>query len=143
MRTIICGAPDWTFDNVIRDEIVKCHVRARRKKEALLIIHGDDNGPDVIINKICNEVGIDQVIYPAIRTMGHSGWLRRNKIMLQENDIDLVILFSHTIREGTVIEDMKIRAEDKRIPVSVIDYKTLMNRNSTEIDADPLGSGGF
>lgn len=49
-------------------------MRARRKGEKLLVIHGDNVGPDESINKICNEIGIDHVIYPALKTLGHSGW---------------------------------------------------------------------
>lgn len=54
-----------------------------------------------------------------------------------------MILFDHKIRNGTVIHNMKLLAEEKRVPVSVIDYQTLLNRDSTEIDSDPLGQGGF
>jgi len=38
---------------------------------------------------------------------------------------------------------MKLRAEQKGIPVDPIDYEALMRRNSTEIDANPLGTGSF
>lgn len=34
-------------------------------------------------------------------------------------------------------------ARNNKRGLDAIDYETLMNRNSTEIDADPLGTGGI
>jgi len=48
----------------------------------------------------------------------------------------------HTIRKDTVVYDLKAKAETRGIPVEIVDYQTLMNRDSTEIDADPIGCAG-
>ncbi len=139
MRVIILASYRWNYSRILEDDITQLRVRTRRKKENLLIIHGNNDISDKVIYDVCQELSIDQIMYPANKTLGGHGWYRRNQIMLQEHDIDLVMVYDLSIVPDTPEYDMKIRAERRRVPVRAIDYDFISKRDTHHIDSDPVG----
>ncbi|MFI5324520.1 MAG: hypothetical protein ACHQ6U_13670 [Thermodesulfobacteriota bacterium] len=40
MKAIICGDPHWTYDEIVKDEIVRLHRDSRLQGKYLLVIDG-------------------------------------------------------------------------------------------------------
>ena len=129
----------WSFERILEDDICQLNVKVRRKKDNLLVIHGNNDTSDKVIYDICQELSIDQIIYPANKTLGFHGWCRRNQIMLQEHNIDLVMVYDFSVLPDTPEYDMIKRAERHGVPVRAVDYEFISNRNEPQIDSDPIG----
>ncbi len=138
MRVIICGSPSWNFDLVVQDEIVRLYRWCRIHGQKLLIIHGGEPGPEAVAERTCRDLGIDRIIHPANKAYGHSAWFRRNQLMLQEHQVDLVIVFTHKLKEGTMEHDMMSRAKNRGRQVKLIDFEAVGKRNSNELEFNPF-----
>lgn len=130
MRVIICGSPHWSHNRIVEDLIIKIRQESHINGKELLLIHGAEPGPETIALNLCNKIGIDQVIYPAQKTMGDYGFKRRNQIMLQEHKVDLVLVFAHILNENSVICDMLERANRKGIKIKPVDYESIAGKSS-------------
>ncbi len=127
MRVVICGSPHWTYDRIVQDLILRLRKESHSKGKELLIIHGGEPGPETAAQALCAKIGIDQVIYPTHKSMGDYGYKRRNQIMLQEHQVDLVVVFAHILSENSIVCDMLERANRKAIKIHTIDYESLSN----------------
>lgn len=138
MRVVICGSPSWNFDLLVQDEIVKLHRWCRIHGQKLLIIHGGEKGPEEVAEKTCIDLGIDRVVHPANRAYGDSAWSRRNQLMLQEHQIDLVLVFAYEMRPGTMEYDMVNRAKRRGVALKLIDHEAISKRDSDDIEFNPF-----
>jgi len=84
-------------------------------------------------------VEIDYMIQPALKTLGDNSLYRRNQLMITYHKPDLVIGFAPKISECKHTYHLLELAQMKQIPIKAIDSKSLYQRNSTQIDSDPLG----
>jgi len=80
----------------------------------LVVVHGDAPGADTTANKVCKEVGIDQVKIPANWTKyNRAAGPIRNQLMIDLLVVDLVLAFPGG--DGTA--NMCEQAEKREIPV--------------------------
>ncbi|MEM7009828.1 MAG: hypothetical protein AAF462_11915 [Thermodesulfobacteriota bacterium] len=140
MRVIICGSPQWNYDQIVIDEVVKLRKLCRERAEKLLIITGGEVGPERAAETFCKKLGIDYMTQPAINVLGDSSYFRRNELMIKYHKPDLVIGIAHKIDENQVIYHLLQIAKMKDIRTKAIDYESLSKRHD-ELDADsPIGS---
>ena len=52
MRVVICGSPQWNYNQYVEDEIVKLLRQSRLEGKQLLIIHGAEPGPEAAVQEI-------------------------------------------------------------------------------------------
>lgn len=123
MRVVLCGSSQWSYNRFIQDEIVKLQRESRSQGKKLLIIHGGEPGPETVADAVCARLGIDTIIHPAVRVLGGNCFYRRNQLILQYHDPDLVIGVAHTIRTNKVIFDLLERARVKGIKTKLIDWE--------------------
>lgn len=138
MRVVICGSPSWDFDLVVQDEIVKLYRWCRTRGHKLLIIRGDEVGPEEVAGRTCAELGIDSIVHTANRVLGDSAWPRRNQLMLQEHHVDLVLVFVYKLNPGTMAHDMVNRAKRRGVALKLIDYETIAKSSSDDIEFNPF-----
>lgn len=138
MRAIICGSPQWTYDEIVKDEVVRLRRESRLSGRKLLIIHGGEPGPETVAHEYCQKLGIDTMVQNAVWVMGQNCYFRRNEIMLNYHKPDLVICFALSFKESAVTADMIKRAEVKGIKIKAIDYVSIVKRNSDDIPIRPV-----
>lgn len=138
MRVIICGSPQWTYDEIVKDEIVRLRRECRLSRERLLIIHGGEPGPETAAHEFCRKLGIDTVVQEAVKVLGESSWFRRNELMLNYHRPDLVVGFALSFKESAVPADMMKRAEAKGIKTKRIDYESIVKRDAYDIPIKPV-----
>ena len=137
MKVIICGSPQWTYDEIIKDQIVRLHRESRLAGKKLLVIHGGEPGPETTAHNYCRELGIDTIIQEAVKVLGQNSYFRRNELMLNYHKPDLVMGFALSFKESAVVSDMIKRAEIKGIKVKPIDYESIFKRDSSDIPVRP------
>lgn len=123
MRVVLCGSPHWSYDRFIADELVKLQRQSRLDGKKLLLIHGGEPGPETIADIVCVKLGIDRIIHPAVRALGSHAFYRRNQLMIQYHNPDLVIGIAHNIKTNTTIHDLLERAKVKGIKTKAIDWE--------------------
>ncbi len=102
MKVLICGSRGFDDSALIRNVLSPLN--------ATLVIHGGARGADQAGGFVAEQLGIDQVAYPANWTKyGRSAGFRRNEQMLDEAKPDLVLAFyagtrtpgtAHTVAEA-------------------------------------------
>ncbi len=138
MKVIICGSPQWTYDEIVKDELVRLIRDSRASGKRLLVIHGGEPGPETTAHSYCHKLGIDTIIQEAVKVLGTSSYFRRNELMLNYHRPDLVIGFALSFKESAVVSDMIQRAEAKGIKVKPIDYESIVKRNSSDVPIKPV-----
>lgn len=138
MRVIICGSPQWTYEEIVMDEIVRLRRESRALGRRLLIIHGGEPGPETVAHEYCRKLGIDTIVQEAVRVLGQNSYFRRNEIMLTYHKPDLVVGFAHSFKENSVVFDMIRRAQAKKMKTRPIDYKSIQKRSCSDIIVGPL-----
>lgn len=128
LRVVICGSSHWAYDRVIEDKILKLRELSHSFGRELLVIHGGEPGAEAIAQAFCTRIGVDQVVYPAHRVMGDHGFRRRNQIMLQEHEVDLVVVFAHVLQECSAVRDILQRANRKGIKIDPVDFEAISAR---------------
>ena len=128
MRVVITGSKHWTYNRYIEDEITKLDKQARLKGKKLLIIHGGEPGPESIAAQICKKKGIDQIVHPAVRTLGDNCYYRRNELILAYHRPDLTLVYVQDLMTNKVCADMLKRARAKGIMAKLIDFEHLNRR---------------
>ena len=140
MRVILCGSPQWNYDQIVVDEVVKLRRLCRDKGEKLLIITGGEVGPERATEFFCRKLGIDFMTQPAITVLGDSSYFRRNELMIKYHKPDLVIGIAHKIDENQVIYHLLQIANIKGIKIKAIDYESLSKRHDEIIADSAIGS---
>ena len=135
MKVIICGSPHWTYDEIVKDEVIRLRRDCRIKGQRLLIIHGGEYGPETIAQEYCRKLGIDTIIQERVMVRGQDGYFRRNELMLNYHKPDLVVCFALSFKESTVTTDMITRADMKGIKVKGINYESIIKG---EINCTPI-----
>lgn len=125
MKVVICGSPQWTYEDIVKHEIDRLRRESRASGKKLLIIHGGEYGPETIAHEYCKFLGIDTIVHEAVRVLGRNSYFRRNEIMLNYHKPDLVVGFAHSLKENSVVLDMIRRAEIKKIETRPIDSRNL------------------
>ncbi len=125
MKVIICGSSQWSYDAIVRDEIVRLNRESKSRGKKLLVIHGGEPGAETFAGEFCLKQGIDQIIQPAVRVLGDNSYYRRNELMLAYHKPDIVIGFAHDLTMSKVVYDIIKRAELKGIRTKSVDYKSL------------------
>jgi hypothetical protein len=137
VRVIICGSPQWTYDEIVKDEIVRLRRECRLSRERLLVIHGGEPGPETVSQEYCRKLGIDTMVQEAVRVLGQSSYFRRNELMLTYHRPDLVVGFALSFKESAVVSDMMKRAEAKGVRTKPVDYESVIRRNTDNIPIRP------
>jgi hypothetical protein len=133
VRVIICGSPQWTYDEIVKDEIVRLRRECRFSRERLLVIHGGEPGPETVAKEYCRKLGIDTMIQEAVRVLGQSSYFRRNELMLSYHRPELVVGFALSFNESAFVSDMMKRAEKRGIKTRAVDYESIVRRNNDDI----------
>ena len=133
MKVVICGSPQWTFDEIVKDELVRLHRKSRAAGKRLLVIHGGEPGPETVAQVHCRKLGIDTMVQEAVKVLGHNSYYRRNELMLNYHRPDLVVGFALSFKESAVVSDMMERARIKEIKVNPIDYESIVKRNADDV----------
>lgn len=133
MKVVICGSPQWTFDEIVKDELVRLHRKSRAAGKRLLVIHGGEPGPETVAHVHCRKLGIDTMVQGAVKVLGHGAYFRRNELMLVYHKPDLVIGFALSFNESAVVSDMIERAKIKEIKVMPVDYESIVKRNADDV----------
>jgi hypothetical protein len=115
MTLLVCGDRNWKNEKVI-EEILK-------EQDVDLLIHGNCIGADKIADKIGKKLGFKVKTYPADWSLGKKAGPLRNKKMLDENEIDLVLAFHDNIKESTGTKNMLSQAKKRGIPTLLINSK--------------------
>jgi hypothetical protein len=137
VRVIICGSPHWTYDEIVKDEIVRLCRESRLSSRKLLIVHGGEPGPETVAQEYCRKLGIDMIVQEAVRVLGQNSYFRRNELMLNYHKPDLVVGFALSFKESAVVSDMMKRAEAKGVRTKPVDYESIVRRNSDSIPIRP------
>ena len=66
MKAIICGSPQWAYNEIVKDVIAQLHRESRLKGKRLLIIHGGESGPETVAQEYCEKLGIDVITHPSV-----------------------------------------------------------------------------
>ena len=126
---IICGSPQWNYDQIVVDEVMRLRRLCRGKSEKLLIITGGEIGPERAAEVLCKKLGIDFMTQPAMTVLGDSSYFRRNELMIKYHKPNLVIGIAHNIDENQVIYHLLQIAKMRGIKVKAIDYESLSRRH--------------
>jgi predicted NAD-dependent protein-ADP-ribosyltransferase YbiA (DUF1768 family) len=115
MRVLICGARDWTNEDVIQKKIQDL------QQEDLTIIAGGCKGVDTIAEQSARNLGIPVIVFPAEwDKFGRAAGPIRNKQMLTEGKPNLVIAFHPDLENSKGTKDMVFQARKNGIPVEII-----------------------
>jgi hypothetical protein len=136
VKVVICGSPQWTRDEIVKDEIVRLRRESMLSGKKLLIIHGGEPGPETAAQEYCREIGVDTIVQEAVKLRGQDSYFRRNELILVYHKPDLVVGFAHSFKESKVVSDMLIRADGKGIEVRALDYKAISTYST---DGTPMG----
>ena len=136
MKVVICGSPQWTRAEFVKDEILRLRQESLKSGKKLLIIHGGEPGPEADAQEYCREIGVDTIIQEAVRRRGQNSYFRRNELILVYHKPDLVVGFAHSFKESKVVCDMLTRAQEKGIEIRALDYKAITTRDA---DGIPMG----
>lgn len=144
MRIVVLGSIHWSKPRFVEDQIEECRKQAAKSGKSLLVIHGGEPGAEAAAAEYCRRKGIDHAIYPANLARGAKGYFRRNQLMLQENAVDLVLIFVYENKGSEVVNDMIERASRLGIEVRLIDLAWLKKKyNPANFKyGRPVGSGG-
>ena len=140
MRVVLCGSPQWNYDQIVIDEVVRLRRLCRTKSEKLLIITGGETGPERVAESYCKRLGIDFMTQPAITVLGDSSYFRRNELMIKYHKPDLVVGIAHKIDENQVIYHLLQLAKIKSIRTREIDYESLSKRHDEIVSDSAIGS---
>ena len=139
MRVVFCGSPQWNYDQVVVDEVVRLRRLCRDRSERLLIITGSEVGPERVAESYCKRLGIDFMTQPAITVLGDSSYFRRNELMIKYHKPDLVVGIAHKIDESQVIYHLLQLAKIKGIKIKEIDYESLSKRHDEIVSDSAIG----
>ena len=137
VKVVICGSPQWTYDDTVRNEIIRLRRESRLEGKKLLIIHGGEPGPETVAHEYCKKNGIDTIVQAAVKVLGQNSYFRRNELILNYHKPDLVIGFAYSFKESQIVTDMLMRAREKGIEVKAIDYQSITRRDT---DGIPIGA---
>lgn len=112
MTVLICGDRYWKNEKIIENIL--------SKQDIDLIIHGDCIGADKIGGKIAEKLGFKVKAYPADWSLGKKAGPLRNRQMLNENKIDLVLAFHDNIENSKGTKNMINQARKKDILVLLV-----------------------
>jgi len=142
MKVIICGSPHWIYDEIVKDEIVRLCRESRLMGKGLLIIHGNEYGPETVAHEYCRKLGIDTIIQEAVKVRGQNSYFRRNELILNYHKPDGVGCFALSFKECAVTADILRRAEIKGINIKAIDYESII-KHSTDVIPHPSFKNGL
>jgi len=133
VRVVICGSPQWTYNEIVKDVIARLKGEARASGTKLLVIHGGEYGPETVAQEYCRKLGIDTMVQEAVKVRGQNSYFRRNELMLNYHKPDLVVGFALSFKESAVPADIIKRAEAKGIKTKAIDYESIVRRTPDDI----------
>ena len=53
LKVVICGSPQWTYHDAVKNEIERLRGESRLTGKKLLIIHGGESGPETFAHEYC------------------------------------------------------------------------------------------
>lgn len=140
MRVVLCGSPQWNYDQIVIDEVVRLRRLCRERSEKLLIITGGEVGPERVAETYCKRLGVDFMTQPAITVLGDSSYFRRNELIIKYHKPDIVVGIAHKIDENQVIFHLLQLAKIKGIRTKAIDYESLSKRHDEIVSDSAIGS---
>jgi len=134
---LVTGSRTWRDKEIIAERL-----GALRDEHglALVVIHGGDEGADLLAYEVCQELGIDQIVLPANwkgRTTERNGkkvyWAGpyRNQMMLDYGKPELCLAFHPFLQNSKGTRDMVDRCRTERVPVEI-------NAGRTRVPADMM-----
>lgn len=90
MKVIVCGGRDYTDEEMLRLELSMFDERT----PITVLIHGGAKGADTMAGKWATDQGIPVRVYKADwESFGKSAGVRRNQLMLDKEEPNMVIAF--------------------------------------------------
>ena len=113
MKVLITGSREWENIELIKKQLENLPPNS-------LIIHGACRGADFIAGSVAKELGLKIKAYPAHWDLyGLAAGPKRNQQMLDENQIDLCLVFHFDLENSKGTKDMVARCKAKGIEVRI------------------------
>lgn len=113
MKILVCGSRFWTN----REKIYQV---LKNYSGDITIVHGACRGADLLGAAVGRELHFKELAYPADWSMGRKAGPLRNQKMLDENpDISLAVVFHEDLENSLGTKDMLKRIKTKNIPFQI------------------------
>jgi YspA, cpYpsA-related SLOG family len=126
-RILITGDRDFTEYPVIFEALTKAWndfgiastpTPALHQSRNIMVIHGAAKGADTLAGKAAFMLGFGIRVYPAEWSKyGRGAGPERNKRMIKENKVDLVLAFHHNLKDSKGTKDMVTKALELGVPI--------------------------
>lgn len=118
MKLLIAGSRDWSDYDLVHSAIA-----ALTDYDYTTIVHGGCRGADLIAAAAAKKLGLSVLAYPADWSIGRKAGPLRNQRMLDENqDIRLAILFHDDIEHSRGTKDMLDRCIARGVKVRLVTH---------------------